>query len=85
MDPVNFNITISPGAVVIHQQSAEVPLILDTLRDMRTDLDAIRAKVATLLPDEAQVQQILDRMRQNNESLAEAVAKVSGTTTPLKE
>ncbi len=82
---MNFTINISPGAVVIHQQSAEVPLILDTLRDMRADVDAIRAKVATLLPDEAQVQQILDRMRQNNESLAEAVAKVSGTTTPSKE
>ncbi len=82
---MQFTINIAPGAVVIHQQSAEVPLILDTLREMRADVDAIRAKVATLLPDEAQVQRILDRMRQNNESLAEAVAKVSGTTTPLKE
>lgn len=82
---MTFTINIAPGAVVIHQQSAELPLILDTLQEMRTDLNALRAKVATLLPDEAQVQQVLDRMKANNDTLAEAVAKVSGTTTPSKE
>jgi hypothetical protein len=73
-----FEITLQPGAVVVHQQSAELPQIL-------SELQALRAKVATLVPDEAQVQRVLDRMKANNESLAEAVAKVSGTTTPSQE
>lgn len=60
-----FTINIQPGAIVINQDSRELPAILVEMARIAVALAAVETKVETLVPDTAQLEAITARLRES--------------------
>lgn len=72
-----FTINVQPGAVAIKQDSRELPGVLDRLTAIETTLEAVRVKLETLVPDTAQLEELRDRLKAQNDALQSNVAAQS--------
>lgn len=62
-----FTINIQPGAIVINQDSRELPAVLVEMARMAMALAAVQAKVDTLVPDAAQLEALTTRLRESTD------------------
>ena len=68
-----FTINLQPGAVVVNQDSRELPDVLARLTALEAVLEAMRVKLDTLVPDMDQVDALRERLKAQTDALAAVV------------